>query len=347
MSSENIKAQGFLDYDKLDLPLDSDLRQFLPTKTMKNTSETVKVFGMHRETIEKVGGYGTIEGALQGKRDLLSVAAISSDKEIEAITENYGSPIWGLQFHPEVAIKGLDKKSYGLDAKTLLAASDTQDVDFAKNIFVSFVSSAQAYKSKHTLHEELLTKIARKPGIDGEQENAETIISTRKIHISENTKLKQFNKSQIKEAREKKTLLLMTKNFLRGAVSHFVTKSTIKSIKAKEKDNKLLRKDRKGGTISLNKQTVSPPLEKQKTVIEHQALAYESMAHSNEATLTLQGINESKKRILGWVRKTKLSLAHHPIQNQKITQKELQMTVPLAEMVKFLQKSLIFHLFCL
>ena len=256
LSSKSLKQQGFLDYDSASLPENSGLKEFLPAAERGKKSARVNVFGAHNEAVDEVGGKGTIAGAPKERQDLFSVAALSSDKQVEAITQNYGAPTWGVQFHPEVATKGLG-------GHVILASSDKKDVNFAKGIFVGFVSSAQAHKNKGDLHQELLARVARIPSIDEQpSESREKVSGSSKLqlhdveqkvlpHKESDAKLPVTStKLQIKDVSTSNPIVGMVRKFLKGIASYFLVRDKLKMLKPIEKSNKLSRKTRVGGTLN-------------------------------------------------------------------------------------------------
>ncbi|AFE49511.1 hypothetical protein MA3_03475 [Rickettsia prowazekii str. Dachau] len=78
--------------------------------------EKEKFWASHKQVVKEIGGTNLING----KHDLFKAVAYTSD-DIEAVESQFGVPIMGLQFHPEMSMysnaftcseKGRDKKIY-------------------------------------------------------------------------------------------------------------------------------------------------------------------------------------------------------------------------------------------
>lgn len=176
LRAEDISKQGFMDYADVEFQADSELARIMdridPKKIPNDDIVINRVFGAHIEVASKEGGKGMISAGREGNikqhieqdgkvievdgnikgggKDLLKVVA--RDKEtghIEAVESQYGSPVVGLQFHPEVGVKGLPASSF------IYTASSEEKVLKNERIFKAFRESAVSFHNKKTVGESI------------------------------------------------------------------------------------------------------------------------------------------------------------------------------------------------
>lgn len=153
LDSASLKKQKFFTYDNISLDPTSELTK------MAGHRRSADVFGAHNEAVEEVGGKDAVSAAPAGyTKDLLSVAARASDGSVEAVVSNYGVPVYGLQFHPEVAVKGLPGAAFQVKG-------NTGDVQFAKNLFTALQDSAETFRRKRIINQEILKNYFNKGGL--------------------------------------------------------------------------------------------------------------------------------------------------------------------------------------
>lgn len=152
-----LNQQGFMDYGEVGINPKSELGQMMKKQQEPTDKQVVeRLFGAHRQVVEEVGG----KGSIAKNKDLLKVVAKAKDnqKNIEAVESQYGAPAMGLQFHPEVAVKGLPEQGIIYRAKT------EEEILKNRKIFEAFQKSAEAYSNKKFAMEQVKLLEKRETG---------------------------------------------------------------------------------------------------------------------------------------------------------------------------------------
>jgi gamma-glutamyl-gamma-aminobutyrate hydrolase PuuD len=149
LDADSLKAQSLMDYSNVRVDKDSELAGMLLGKPNSDGEVVKRLFGAHTQVVKKMGGKGLI---LDGKKDYLKTVALANDpsKNIEATESNFGSPVLGVQFHPEVGAKGLPL------GKMAYQAEKEKDVVSNKNLFKSLLQSAETFRNKKRVLAELV-----------------------------------------------------------------------------------------------------------------------------------------------------------------------------------------------
>lgn len=165
LENSQLEKQGFMDYGDVEFSSNSELAKIIDPKRMPTDEMVIdRFFGAHKEVVVQAGGRGMIsagrEGALEqsiedgelddekgsaigGGKDYFKVVATDKNTgDIEAVESQYGSPVIGLQFHPEVGVKGLPVSSF-----TYTASSEEKAIKNHR-IFEAFRESAVAFHNK-------------------------------------------------------------------------------------------------------------------------------------------------------------------------------------------------------
>jgi gamma-glutamyl-gamma-aminobutyrate hydrolase PuuD len=158
LTEKQMKQQGVGAYDTVVLDSSSSFVQDMYGKETSSSTTTLakKLYGGHSQVIKELGGKGRVAG-----QDLLKEVAHSSgeDKTVEAVESQFGAPIAGTQFHPEVSAEGLP----GLPWEESVKHRDQKEEVAARKFFKSVTKAADTFKEKKTCLNELL-EIAQQKG---------------------------------------------------------------------------------------------------------------------------------------------------------------------------------------
>lgn len=152
LSSESISKQKFMDYSAIQIDAQSELGQLLlQGGSIPQNKESIMIenfFGAHNQTIKGLGGKGLINDGID---DYLKCSAIAADDDgnVEAVESKYGSLLMGLQFHPEVGVKGLPKKEFIFQAPT------ESEILKNKRILETFNQAAETHHRKKMVVQEV------------------------------------------------------------------------------------------------------------------------------------------------------------------------------------------------
>jgi gamma-glutamyl-gamma-aminobutyrate hydrolase PuuD len=170
LSDDDSYLQGFMCYNTIIFSADSELgkvlklepvpRKFLQPNDPKNYLWG-SFFGAHRQVVNKIGGEGMIMG-----EDYLQVVAVSPDSShnIEAAENNYGAPLYSLQFHPEVGINGM----YSVLCRGMAyKPNDPDQIKMNERIIQAFEQAGRTYQQRKVVNKEILQKrLASQPDKD-------------------------------------------------------------------------------------------------------------------------------------------------------------------------------------
>jgi len=130
-------------------------------------------FGAHSQivSLQDIGGKGLVFG-----QNLLNIAAISkNDYSIEAMESNFGSPIYSLQFHPEVAAVGMFSVIHN---KVTYFPPTQASFEINLNIIGAFKQASETFAYKKTLNHELQNCISHQtenyPEMSGKNNKPDT-----------------------------------------------------------------------------------------------------------------------------------------------------------------------------
>lgn len=152
LSADSMSKQKFMDYSAVQVDVLSELGQILSQGSIISQNEESTIienfFGAHNQAIKNLGGKGLIN---DGGDDYLKCSAIATDDEgsVEAIESTYGSPLMGVQFHPEVGVKGFPNKVFIFQAPT------ESEVLKNKKILEAFTQAAETYRHKKMLVQQI------------------------------------------------------------------------------------------------------------------------------------------------------------------------------------------------
>jgi gamma-glutamyl-gamma-aminobutyrate hydrolase PuuD len=158
LSEDDLRKQGILDYERIAVDAHSELEKIINPQIRPKENEKIILetfFGVHYQVVEEIGGKKMIS-ATNG--DYLKVVARSQDSKanIEAVESQFGVPVYGLQFHPEVALKGLVHLRLSNEYNSDLFMSRTEsDIKKNKNLFAALVKAAKAHRCKKSLNSEI------------------------------------------------------------------------------------------------------------------------------------------------------------------------------------------------
>ncbi len=233
LDADSLKSQSFMDYSDVKIDKDSELAGMLLAKSNSDGEVVKRLFGAHNQFVKNIGGKGLIS---DGGNDYLKTVAKANDrdKNVEAVEANFGSPVLGVQFHPEVGAKGLPL------AKMAYQAEKEKDVVGNKNLFKSFLKSAETFcNKKRVLGDLVLDQKSR-------LKHVENIKETSAVQVVEDDK-KAANKPKSIKSEPKKQRVGFFKSianllwyFLKRRAAFAVRKPLSKKLvhtKIKEKKN--------------------------------------------------------------------------------------------------------------
>ena len=147
---EDFIAQKFMNYSEVSITPDSTLGKLLSRSTTNRGQPIVeKFFGAHYQAIKTMGGQALINAT----EPYLTATAVASDatRNIEAIESNYGAPLMGVQFHPEVGASGLPPKG----AYIIYQADNEAEITKNKCILAAFQQAAASYHQKKIMNQQI------------------------------------------------------------------------------------------------------------------------------------------------------------------------------------------------
>jgi gamma-glutamyl-gamma-aminobutyrate hydrolase PuuD len=270
LSSESISKQKFMDYSAIQIDALSELGQILlQGASIPQNKELIMIenfFGAHNQTIKGLGGKGLINNGID---DYLKCSAIAADDDgnVEAVEAKYGSPLMGLQFHPEVGVKGLPKKEFIFQAPT------ESEILKNKRILETFNQAAETYHQKKMVVQQVsraFNPICR--------EN----LSKKRVTLVEKNKTKIFLKKQ-------KSVFSKIIAFLYKKIGKLIRK--ILSYKLTNKKSKLFRKKQ------LKRSYTLPPPEKVREEIFVLNKDFLNIATKESSTKNKPGKNRKSKKL--------------------------------------------------
>jgi gamma-glutamyl-gamma-aminobutyrate hydrolase PuuD len=152
LSESDQNSQGFMCYSSILFRGDSEIGKIFKLKPNAENYSCASFFGAHRQVVNKIGGQGMIMG-----KDYLRVAAVSPDSSfsIEAVENNYGAPLYSLQFHPEVGIIGM----YSVLSRGMAyQPKDPKQIKMNLRVMQAFEQAARTYQQKKSVNKEILQK---------------------------------------------------------------------------------------------------------------------------------------------------------------------------------------------
>lgn len=155
LNQNEILQQGFAEYRPIKVGSQSFLGNIF--KSVEDCTDQ-NVFGSHFQVLDKLGG----KKRILGQQPYLKVCARTYDEHnnIEAVESQFGAPVLGVQFHPEVAVKGLDVPALPKGVSgNIYIADDVKDIENNKNVFKFFIHAATAFANKRAVND----VINRKP----------------------------------------------------------------------------------------------------------------------------------------------------------------------------------------
>jgi gamma-glutamyl-gamma-aminobutyrate hydrolase PuuD len=192
LSDEDQDFQGFMCYSSIIFNTDSEIGKILKLKSnVGRNSSCASFFGAHRQVVNKIGGKGMIMG-----QDYLKLAAVAEDPpsfNIEAVENNYGAPLYSLQFHPEVGIMGMySVLTHGMAYKP----TTKEQFDMNLRVMQAFKQAAGTYQQKKRVTREILQKQpASEPdkdetvgNVNQELKNPDSNMSIRSMFMESSTK---------------------------------------------------------------------------------------------------------------------------------------------------------------
>lgn len=151
LSEEDIDAQGYMCYSLVGFNPKTELAKiFFETQENRDQLQQTQVyshqfFGAHKHAIEKLA-----HKELANKDQMISTVAIADDSNytIEGFESKYGSPLYSMQFHPEVGAKGMYSQLY----KAISYQAETsQDIITNSKIFAAFKQAMITFHLKKSL----------------------------------------------------------------------------------------------------------------------------------------------------------------------------------------------------
>lgn len=162
LEEADLRKQGYDTYETINVEADSTLAKIMnPKANQQRKEQPAKVFSSHTQVIDELGG----KGRINNKEDYLKVVARSNDTHhnIEGCESQYGAPVELTQFHPEVAVAGLDNPKLPANMnRSIYIAQRPQDRLQNKRIIEAFVQAAVTFKNKRQVNEEVLEWAVKK-----------------------------------------------------------------------------------------------------------------------------------------------------------------------------------------
>ncbi|QEY51096.1 gamma-glutamyl-gamma-aminobutyrate hydrolase family protein [Legionella longbeachae] len=183
LSEEDIDAQGYMCYSLVGFDPKTELAKiFFETRENKDNLRQTEIyshqfFGAHKHAIKQLA-----HKKLANKDQMISVVAIAGDSNytIEGFESKYGSPLYSMQFHPEVGAKGMYSQ---LHKAISYQAATYQDIITNSKIFMAF---KQAMITFH-LKKSLFKSIKNKEELCEPKEPSERGLPEKKIESSKTT----------------------------------------------------------------------------------------------------------------------------------------------------------------
>jgi gamma-glutamyl-gamma-aminobutyrate hydrolase PuuD len=160
LSDENIDMQGFMGYAEVGFNSKTELAKiFFEDSDNRRTFQQLDVyshrfFGAHKHAIKELSKKKLANGQL-----MISKAAIADDSDytVECFESNYGAPLYSMQFHPEVGVKGMYSRIY----KAISYQAETSiDIKINSKIFTVFQQAMETFHLKKSLCERIENKKA-------------------------------------------------------------------------------------------------------------------------------------------------------------------------------------------
>ncbi|STX55552.1 glutamine amidotransferase [Legionella beliardensis] len=154
LTPAELDQQGYMAYDKIIFETQSILGQLFKSKNLATVERNF--FGAHKQIIDELN------------RSYLKVTGRASDGKLtEAIEGNYGAPLIGMQFHPEVTLHGVYPDSSYM--------GEESEKKVCLELFRFFLKAAQAYSNKKSVNEALKKTIATLPEVIHQEDNKTNI----------------------------------------------------------------------------------------------------------------------------------------------------------------------------
>lgn len=172
LDENDMDAQGFMCYSQIGFNPKTELAKiFFEQQENRDELQQQEIyphqfFGAHKHAIHTLGNR-----ELANKDKMISVTAIANDSvyTIEGFESKYGSPLYSMQFHPEVGAKGMYSQLYkaiSYQAQTL------DDIHTNLKIFEAFKQATTAFHLKKSLSRAIETKEAT---VDIEENSAKVL----------------------------------------------------------------------------------------------------------------------------------------------------------------------------
>lgn len=202
LSEEDLKEHAYLSYNKMTIDPKSHFAQIINPKSKLNDDKEFieEFFCFHFQLVEEMGG----KEILENKHDYLKTVgrSIDSKKHIEVVESEFGAPVIGLQFHPEIGIKGVAIPARISD-KVINAESfktdSTEALLKSKRIFEAFKQAAQSFKNKRLMTSQI--KMGPPAGDNGKtyvfKKANKCVNGSGSVSANKDNSLKQQNKSAL------------------------------------------------------------------------------------------------------------------------------------------------------
>lgn len=159
LNEEDLLKQGFDQYGKIKVDANSEFAKIINPKLISGNNSLIfeKFFGSHFQVIATLGG----KNRIRDKNDYLKVCARADDSKgnIEAVEGQYGAPLLGIQFHPEVGVKGYSSTKLPENISgTIYQAESEEAILKNKRIFAAFIKSAESFHNKKRVNSQIKTK---------------------------------------------------------------------------------------------------------------------------------------------------------------------------------------------
>ncbi|KTD54115.1 glutamine amidotransferase [Legionella sainthelensi] len=158
LSEEDIDAQGYMCYSLIGFNPKTELAKiFFEIRENRDNLRQTEIyshqfFGAHKHAIKQLA-----HKELANKDQMISVVAIADDSNytIEGFESKYGSPLYSMQFHPEVGAKGMYSQLY----KTIsYQAATSEDIMTNSKIFMAFKQAMITFHLKKSLFKSIRNK---------------------------------------------------------------------------------------------------------------------------------------------------------------------------------------------